>query len=191
MELLKKLGLDKDTIVIFSGDNGPQGRDEGSYDAAFFNSNGGLRGLKRAVYEGGIREPMIVRWPGKVEAGKTSDFVWSQCDLFPTFVDIAKAGASKSLDGVSVLPVWLGKNPPNRKYLYWEFHEGGFVQAVRMGRWKAVRKGVSGKIELYDLQTDIAETHDLAAANPKIVEQISGTMNREHVESPIWPDVDK
>lgn len=191
MALLNKLGLDKNTIVIFSGDNGPQGTDEGSYDATFFNSTGGLRGLKRAVYEGGIREPMIVRWPGKVPADKTSGFVWSQCDLFPTFVDIANASAPKGLDGVSVLPVWLGKDPPNRKYLYWEFHEGGFVQAVRMGLWKAVRKGGGGKIELYDLQNDLAESHDLAAANSKLVAQIDAIMKHEHVASPIWPDADK
>lgn len=191
MELLKKLNIDKNTIVIFSGDNGPQGTDEGSYDAAFFNSSGGLRGLKRAVYEGGIREPMIVRWPGKVAAGKTSDFVWAHYDLFPTFVDIAKVKIPNGLDGVSVLPVLLNKRGPDRKYLYWEFHEGGFVQAVRMGRWKAVRKGVSGKIELYDLQTDVSETRDVAAADPKIIEQIDTIMKREHAVSPIWPDADK
>jgi arylsulfatase A-like enzyme len=191
MELLKKLGIDNDTIVIFSGDNGPQGTDEGSYDASFFNSSGGLRGIKRAVYEGGIREPMIVRWPGKVAAGKASDFVWAHYDLFPTFANIAKAKIPKSLDGVSVLPVLLDKRGPDRKYLYWEFHEGGFVQAVRMGKWKAVRKGVGGKLELYDLQTDIAETHDLAGTNPKIIEQIDAIMKREHVVSPLWPDSDK
>lgn len=191
MELLKKLGIDNDTIVIFSGDNGPQGTDEGSYDASFFNSSGGLRGIKRAVYEGGIREPMIVRWPGKVAAGKTSDVVWAHYDLFPTFANIANAKIPKSLDGVSVLPALLDKRGPDRKYLYWEFHEGGFVQAVRMGKWKAVRKGAGGKLELYDLQTDMAERHDLARANPKIVERIDAIIKREHVDSPLWPDSDK
>ncbi len=160
MGLLKKLGIDNDTIVIFSGDNGPQGPDEGSYDAAFFNSTGGLRGLKRSVYEGGIREPTIVRWPGRVRAGAVNNVVWSQYDLFPTFADVAKTKLPAGLDGTSVLPYWLGKRSAHGAYLYWEFHEGGFVQAVRMGRWKAVRKGLNGKIELYDLRTDITESHD-------------------------------
>lgn len=191
MALLKQLKIDDDTIVIFSGDNGPQGTDEGSYDAKFFNSAGGLRGLKRAVYEGGIREPMIVRWNNKVKAGATNDFPWTQYDLFATFADIAKAEKPKNLDGVSVLPVWLNKQKPNRKFLYWEFHEGGFVQAVRMGDWKCVRHGVNGKIELYNLKTDIAETTDVADKNPKIVRQIAEILKREHVESTIWTDDSK
>ena len=187
LDLLKRLKIDKDTIVIFTGDNGPESPVEGSYDAKFFNSSGGLRGLKRELYEGGIREPMIVRWPGKVGAGKTSDFVWSHYDLFSTFADIAKTKIPAGVDGVSVLPVWQNKGGVNRKFLYWEFHEGGFIQAVRLGRWKAVRK-VGGKIEIYDLQTDVAETRDLATANPAIVEQMAAIMKREHVESPLWPD---
>lgn len=191
MALLKQLKIDDNTIVIFSGDNGPQGTDEGSFDAKFFNSTGGLRGIKRSVYEGGIREPMIVRWNGKVKAGQTNDFIWTHYDLFSTFADIAKTNPPKNTDGVSVLPVWLDKQKPNRKYLYWEFHEGGFVQAVRMGNWKAVRRGLTGRIELYDLQKDVAETKDLADQNPKIVAQITEIMQREHVVSPIWDDSDK
>ena len=134
---------------------------------------------------------MIVRWPGKIRAGKISDFVWSQYDLFSTFADLAKTKTPMNLDGISILPIWLNKQLPNRKYLYWEFHEGGFLQAVRMEKWKAVRKGGGGRIELYDLEKDVAETHDVAVNNPKIVEQIATIMKREHVESPIWPDKDK
>ena len=191
MSLLKQLKIDDNTIVIFSGDNGPQGTDEGSYDASFFNSTGGLRGIKRQVYEGGIREPMIVRWNGKVKPGATNDFIWTHYDLFATFADIAKTPAPKNLDGISVLPVWLNKGKPQRKFLYWEFHEGGFVQAVRMGDWKGMRKGLNGKIELYDLKTDVTETTDLADKNPKIVTQIAEIMKREHVPSPIWTDDSK
>ena len=191
LALLKKLKIDNDTLIVFSGDNGPQGTDEGSYDASFFNSSGGLRGIKRALYEGGIREPMIVRWNNKIKAGQTNDFVWAQYDLFATFADIADAQMPKKTDGISVLPVWLGQAKPTRKFLYWEFHEGGFVQAVRMGDWKGIRQASDGKIELYDLKKDVAETKDLAAANPKIVAQIAAIMKREHIVSAIWGDDDR
>lgn len=191
MALLKQLKIDDNTIIIFTGDNGPQGTDEGSFDASFFNSTGGLRGIKRSVYEGGIREPMIVRWNKKVQAGGVNNSVWSHYDLFPTFAEIAGAKARGEIDGASILPFWLGKQNPARKFLYWEFHEGGFVQAVRMGNWKAVRRGLNGKIELYDLQKDAAETQDLAGKNPKIAAAAAEIMKREHVESTIWPDEDK
>ena len=191
LALLKKLKIDDNTIVIFTGDNGPQGTDEGSFDASFFNSSGGLRGVKRSLYEGGIREPMIVRWNKKMKPGQINNSVWSHYDLFPTFAEIAKAKKTNNVDGTSVLPFWFGKTKPNLKYHYWEFHEGGFVQAVRIGNWKGVRKGLTGKIELYDLQKDSAETTDLSAKNSKLVVQIDDIMKREHIESPIWDDSDK
>ena len=186
--LLKELNLDDDTIVIFTSDNGPQGKDEGGYDQTFFNSNGGLRGIKRELYEGGIREPMIVRWPGKVRAGQTSDHVWTQWDLMPTFAAIAGAKSPPGIDGVSMLPALLGQRQPNHEFLYWEFHEGGYAQAVRMGHWKAVRHGVNGSIELYDLQTDPKETNNLAAKQPALIKRIEEIMRREHIESEHWPD---
>ena len=189
--LLKSLKLDDDTILIFSGDNGPQGTDEGNYNAAFFNSTGGLRGLKRSLYEGGIREPMIVRWPGRVKAGAVSDLVWTHYDLFPTFAEIAKATRPSELDGISVLPIWLHNKTISRKYLYWEFHEGGFMQAVRMGKWKAVKLGVNGKIELYDLDKDEAETRNIADSNPLIVSEVDRIMKHEHRITPLWSDNDK
>jgi arylsulfatase A-like enzyme len=189
--LLKTLRLDNDTILIFSGDNGPQGPDEGSYNADFFNSAGGLRGIKRSLYEGGIREPTIIRWPGKIKAGAVSDLIWSHYDLFPTFADVAKTTVPKALDGVSVLPVWLYNRKIDRKYLYWEFHEGGFKQAVRMGNWKAVKQSLTGKIELYDLDKDAAETRNIADSNPQIVSEADSIMKREHRVSPLWGDNDK
>jgi len=191
MTLLKQLKIDDNTIIIFTGDNGPQDTTEGSYDASFFNSNGGLRGLKRAVYEGGIREPMIVRWPRKVRAGGVNQIAWAHYDLFPTFADIAGVKAPGNLDGVSILPTLIGGARRARPYLYWEFHEGGFVQAVRLRDWKAVRHGVAGMIELYDLAHDRKESRDVADNNPKIVEQVTDIMRREHVASPIWGDNDK
>jgi arylsulfatase A-like enzyme len=189
--LLKTLKLDDNTILIFSGDNGPQGTDEGNYNAGFFNSTGGLRGLKRSLYEGGIREPMIIRWPGRIKAGSVNDLIWSHYDLFPTFAEIAKTTVPKGLDGVSVLPVWLDNKSAGRKYLYWEFHEGGFMQAVRMGNWKAVKQGVNGKIELYDLDKDPAETQNIAESNTKIVSEVEEIMKREHRVTPLWGDNDK
>ena len=191
MRLLKELGLEENTILIFSGDNGPQGVDEGNYNAKFFNSTGPLRGLKRQLYEGGIREPMIIRWPGKIAAGRTNDFPWVHFDLFPTFAAIAGAPLPRGLDGISVLPVWLGHAAPRRSSLYWEFHEGGFVQAVRFGKWKGIKRHGSPHVELYDLDSDIGETRDVAADHPSKVAQIAAIMRREHRVSPIWGDDDK
>lgn len=189
--LLKQLKIDDNTILIFTGDNGPQGTDEGGYDQALFNSSGGLRGIKRELYEGGIREPLIVSWSGKIKGGQTSDFVWASWDFLPTFAAIANAKTPNGVDGISVLPTLLGQKQSARKYLYWEFHEGGYAQAVRMNRWKGVRHGVSGKIELYDLQTDASEKNDLAAKNPEIVRRIAEIMKREHIQSEHWSNRDK
>ena len=186
--LLKELNLDDDTVVIFSSDNGPQDVQEGGYDLHLFDSNGPFRGLKRDLYEGGIRDPLIVRWPGRVKPGRVSDYVCAGWDFLPTAAAIAGAKAPGGFDGVSILPAILGQRQPERKYLYWEFHEGGFAQAVRWGRWKAVRRGTGGKIELYDLQADIGEKHDVAGEHPDLVESIADAMKREHVESEHWPD---
>ena len=187
LALLRELGLDGETVVVFTSDNGPQGPDEGGYDQALFDSNGPLRGLKRDLYEGGIRVPFIVRWPGRVRAGATSAYALTLCDLLPTAAALAGARVPAGVDGVSALPVLLGRRAPRREFLYWEFHEGGFAQAVRMGRWKAVRHGAVGAIKLYDLQTDIGETRDLAAKHPALVRRADEIMRREHVESEHWP----
>jgi len=187
LALLKELELDDDTLVFFSSDNGPQGKNEGGFDPEFFRSHGSLRGIKRDLYEGGIRVPMIARWPGKIRARQVSDHVWTQWDFLPTTAAIAGAQAPTGIDGISMLPVFLGRQQANHKYLYWEFHEGGFAQAVRMGRWKAVRRGLSSPLELYDLQTDIGETRDLAGKQTEMVSRIAEIMKREHVESEHWP----
>ncbi|MEZ5426854.1 MAG: arylsulfatase [Pyrinomonadaceae bacterium] len=188
LDLLKQLKIEKKTIVIFTSDNGPQDKNEGGYDQTLFGSNGSLRGLKRELYEGGIRMPLIVRWPGRIRSGRLSRNVWAQYDLLPTFAEIAGASPPKEIDGISMLPALFGKTRPEHKFLYWEFHEGGFVQAVRMGKWKALRRGLKGKIELYDLAKDVKETTDVAAKNPKIVEKIAAIMQSEHAESKNWAD---
>jgi arylsulfatase A-like enzyme len=190
LELLKQLNLDKNTIVIFTSDNGPQGTDEGSYDQSLFNSNGSLRGIKRDLYEGGIREPLIVRWTGKIKSNQTSEHVWAQYDMLSTLAAIVGTKSSNNTDGISMSSALFGSQKPNHKFLYWEFHEGGFAQAVRIKNWKAVRHGLNGKIELYDLQKDVRETTDVSAKFPKIVAQMAEIMKREHVESEHWTDDD-
>jgi arylsulfatase A-like enzyme len=187
LALLKELRIDEETFVVFTSDNGPQGKDEGGYDQTLFDSNGPLRGLKRELYEGGIRVPLLVRWPGRVRAGTTSAYPVTLCDLMPTAAALAGARISSATDGVSLQSLLLGWRAPRRESLYWEFHEGGFAQAVRVGSWKAVRKGIDGAVELYDLKTDIGETRDVASRHPALVRRAEVIMRREHVESEDWP----
>ncbi|HQK94257.1 MAG TPA: arylsulfatase, partial [Armatimonadota bacterium] len=132
MDVLEELDIEEDTIVFFSSDNGPH--KEGGIAPAFFGSSGPLRGIKRAMYDGGIRVPMIVRWPGRTPAGAVSDYPWAFWDFLPTAAQLGGAPIPKGLDGLSVVPALLGQPGPEREYLYWEFHEGGFSQALRMGR---------------------------------------------------------
>jgi arylsulfatase A-like enzyme len=185
---LKTLGLDDNTIVFFTGDNGAGGIDEGGYDPEFFNSSGPLRGIKRDVYEGGIREPMIARWPGHIKAGTTSDQVWAFWDFLPTAAEIAGAKAPAGIDGISMLPAMLGEPQQNHEYLYWEFPEKGiYSQAVRMGYWKAVRNDVDKPIELYNLKNDLGETKNIANEHPDVVAKMAEIMKTARVDSPVWP----
>jgi arylsulfatase A-like enzyme len=181
---LKELGLDGNTIVLFTSDNGPH--KEGGYDPAFFNSSGPLRGIKRDMTEGGIRVPMIVRWPGKVTAGASSDAVWCHWDLLPTAAELAGARTPPNLDGVSAAPLLLGKPAPPREYLYWEFFERGFDQAVRMGDWKGIRNGVDGPIQLYNLKTDLGEKSNVADQNADVVAKIESIMKSARTENEFW-----
>jgi arylsulfatase A-like enzyme len=185
--LLKELGLDDDTIVFFNSDNGPQGPDEGGFDPNFFASHGPFRGIKRELYEGGLREPMIVRWPGMIKSGLVSAQVWAGWDVLPTLAAVAGAAPPTGIDGLSMLPALFGRRQQGHEYLYWEFHEGAFAQAVRLGRWKGVRKGGNQPVELYDLQTDVGETRNFAASRPEIVRRIEEIMRAAHTESQFWP----
>jgi arylsulfatase A-like enzyme len=185
MERLKRLGIDDNTVVFFSSDNGPHR--EGGADPDFHDSNGALRGIKRDLYEGGIRVPMIVRWPGRVKSGAESRQVWSHSDLLPTAAEIAGAKAPMKIDGISMLPALLGKKQKDHAFLYWEFHERGFKQAVRMGDWKAVRRAPDASLELYDLKADIAEQKDLMDKHPEIVKRIEDYLKTARTESPHWP----
>lgn len=187
---LKAKGLDKNTLVIFTSDNGPHR--EGGGDPAFFNSSGGFRGVKRDLYEGGIREPFIARWPGVIKPAAQSDFVGAFWDLLPTFTELAGARTPARIDGVSLVPALTGKGQQKKHdYLYWEFHEEGGKQAVRQGNWKAVRlhafSDPNGPIELYDLSKDPAETHDIAGKYPDKVRYLSKLMAQSHTESSLFP----
>jgi arylsulfatase A-like enzyme len=190
MERLRELKLDENTGVMFSSDNGPH--KEGGSDPAFHDCNGPLRGIKRDLYEGGIRVPLIVRWPGAGSAGVTTDHICAHWDILPTIADIAGIEPPASLDGISFYPTLLGDRPGSRKqpqheFLYWEFHERGFQQAARMGRWKGVLLKHGGKLELYDLERDIAEEHNVADQHPQIVAKIAAYLQTARSENPDWP----
>jgi len=183
-DLLAELGIDGNTIVFFSSDNGPHR--EGGNDPGFFNSNGPLRGIKRDLYEGGIRVPMLVRWPGRIPAGLVSDQVWAFWDFLPTAAHLAGAEPPGGIDGISMLPAILGREQNTHDFLYWEFFERGFQQAVRMEDWKAVRKGLQEPLELYNLAADLGEEHDLAAQYPAVVARIEEYLKAARSESEHW-----
>ena len=186
LEQLKKLKLDTNTVIFFTSDNGPHA--EGGVNPKFHTSAGPFRGIKRDLYEGGIRVPMIVRWPAQIKPGQVSDFVWASWDFLPTAAEIAMAKPPKDMDGFSILPLLTGQTQTNRHdFLYWEFHEKGFQQAVRMGNWKAVRPQADDPLELYNLKTDPGEKKNVAKENPKIVAQIEAYLKTARTESPNWP----
>ncbi len=189
LKQLERLGLAENTLVIFTSDNGPH--QEGGADPVFFNSGGGLRGVKRDLYEGGIRVPMIARWPGVIAPNTTSDHISSFWDFLPTACDIAKVETPEYTDGISFLPVLKGQQQPEHGYLYWEFHEQGGKQAVMMEPWKGVRLNVrqdqNAAIELYNLSDDPGETRNVAAQHPDIVSQITKIMDGSHTRSEIFP----
>lgn len=191
MKLLKDLKLDEQTIVFFSSDNGPQ---PGAYKLDFFQSGGQLRGVKRDLYEGGIRVPVIARWPGKFKAGAVSEQVWAFWDFLPTVAELTGAKAPEKLNGISMVPTLLGEKAAgraqnNHDFLYWEFHEGGSKQAVRMGDWKLVRWPATkdNKPELFDLKSDPGEKNDVAAKNPDVVSKIEAYLKDARTESKQWP----
>lgn len=184
-EKLRELGLDDNTVVFFTSDNGTH--KEGGADPEFFKSSGPLNGYKRSLHDGGIRVPMIVRWPGRIPQGKVNDTVWAFWDVLPTLAEIAGATAP-SCDGVSELPTLLGNASPAHSPLYWEFHEGGFVQAVRDGDWKGVKAAKDKKLELYNLVVDTGEKTDIAADHPDVVVRLETFLAGARTPAPPqWP----
>jgi arylsulfatase len=191
LDQLKKLGLDDQTIVLFSSDNGPTHDHSGGSDSEFFESAGPLRGLKGSLYEGGIRVPFIARWPGKIKAGRTSDLPAVFYDMMPTLCDLAGAPVPKEIDGLSILPTLLDKGEQKKhEFLYWEFPSYGGQQAVRMGDWKGVRQQLQKgavAMQLYNLANHIGEETNLAAKHPDIVSRIEKIMREQHVPSLTFP----
>ena len=189
MALLKELGLEENTIVMFSSDNGAT-FDVGGTDIEFFNSTGGLRGRKQDLYEGGIREPFIARWPGKIAANKVSNHVSVQYDFMATLADIVGIKAPPN-DGISFLPTLLGRDKQQQQhtYLYFEFPEKGGQVAIRIGDWKGVKSGMkknrNAPWELYNLRTDEKETTDVASQHPDLVVRFEEILKKEHQQSHI------
>ncbi len=182
---LTELELDERTIVFFTSDNGPHR--EGGADPQFFHSAGPLSGFKRSLHEGGIRVPMIVRYPGHIAPASVSHQVWAFWDMLPTLAELAGAQAPAGLDGISMLPALVGEREAGRaqqdhEYLYWEFPERGFSQAVRAGRYKGIRPSPGAPLELYDLSVDLAEEHDVASQHPEVVARIDRLIDQSHVD---------
>tara|TARA_B100001741_G_scaffold212662_1_gene176040 strand:+ start:472 stop:1881 length:1410 start_codon:yes stop_codon:yes gene_type:complete len=183
LSVLKELNIDDKTIVMFSSDNGPH--QEGGHKMEFFNSNSFLRGMKRDLYEGGLRVPFLVRWPGHVPAKKVSHHISGFQDIFPTMLEIAKVRSKYKVDGISITPTLLDKKGQKQhNYLYWEFEEHGGSRAILKGNWKGVRrntkKNPNAPIEIYNLNNDIAETTNLASVKKELVAEFKLALKREH-----------
>jgi arylsulfatase A-like enzyme len=182
---LRALGIDRRTLVVFTSDNGPHR--EGGAAPDFFKSSGGLRGIKRDLYEGGIRVPLVAAWPGTIPAGRVSDHPWAHWDMFPTLAELAGAKTPAGLDGISMARALRGGTQPTHDGFYWEFHERGFQQAARMGKWKAVRLAKDAPLELYDLDEDPGETANLASTQPDVVKRLDDYLKRARTDSARWP----
>jgi len=186
LEHIKTLGLDGKTLVLFSSDNGPHM--EGGNRPDFFDANGPVRGLKRDLSDGGIRVPLIARWPGRIPAGTVSDHVGYFGDFMTTFAEFAGAKLPRKLDSLSLVPTLLGQRAKQKRhdYLYWEFHERGFHQAVRLDDWKAIRLGTTKPIALYDLKTDLGETNNVAAQHPDVVRKVERILKSARTDNAHW-----
>jgi arylsulfatase A len=181
---LRTLGLKENTVVFFCSDNGAPER---VGLPAFFGSNGSFRGSKGTLYEGGIRTAMIVRWPGKIAAGRRSDVPWGGWDFLPTAAALAGVTAPAGVDGMDVMAMLRGGAPVRERTFYWEHHEGGFAQAVRIGDLKAIRRRATGAIEVYNLRADPGETRNIAAGEPSFLARATEVFRTARTESKHWP----
>ncbi len=191
---LKEKNILENTLILFSSDNGPH--HERGHDPFFFKSSGGLRGGKRDLYEGGIRVPLIVNWKDRIQAGSVTKLPCSFCDIMPTLAEVAEIELPEGIDGISVLPEFLGQNQKEHEYLYWEIQlnnksgslsDRGFRQAVRLDNWKAVRYGTNSPIELYDLDEDINESINIAGSHPGIIEEIGSLLKTVRTDVEHFP----
>ena len=185
LDLLKELKIAENTLVIFTSDNGPH--QEGGHKADYFDSNGPYRGIKRDLTEGGIRVPTIAWWPGTIQAGGADGAPWYFGDLMATASELAGAKAPAGIDSESFVDVLHGKKKVRKSPLYWEFYERGSAQAVRFGKWKAIRQPMfTGEVQLYDLSNDPAEARDQAKEKPQLVKQAVSLMEKMHEPDPNW-----
>lgn len=185
--LLKDLNLNDNTIIFFTSDNGPH--KEGGYKPEVFDSNGILRGIKRDLYEGGIRVPLIVKWPGKINVGTESNYPWANWDFLPTVAELIDTDIPEGLDGVSGMPILLGKEYERTSPLYWEFltPTKKFRMAVRKGKWKGITYSLQDKMQLYDLENDPSEETNLAEKYPDIVDELKNIIKETRTLSDYWP----
>ncbi len=194
VDQLTRLGLEENTLIVFTSDNGPHS--ESGHETEVFKPAGPFRGMKRALYDGGIRVPLICYWPSRIEAGKVSSHVCYSGDFFQTFAELSGElcdVAKGPIDSISIVPTLLpvaSQSPAVQsvhRYLYFEFYEQGSRQAVRFGDWKAIREPmIDGKVQLYNLSQDLTESQDVAASNPTVVEQAVQFMDEAHQPSERW-----
>ena len=190
MDTLRELGIAENTLIVFSGDNGSSFNPESEIGKRFDQASNGLRGYKRGMYEGALRQAALAWWPGKVPAGRVDDQPWAFWDLMPTFVELSGATppAGYETDGLSLVEYLKGGRVPERDYFYWELHRGDKpVQAARFGDWKVVRNGIDRPIEIYDLTEDPGESQDLARSRPELVERAEEILTSAHRPDPNWP----
>jgi arylsulfatase A-like enzyme len=189
LDLLAELRIEDRTLVMTAGDNGSSFSPDSEFGKLFEQANNGLRGFKRGLYEGALRQAALARWPGVVPAGRVAEGPWAFWDFLPTAVELAGAKLPPGFapDGLSLVSYLKGGPAPAREYFYWELHEQRPIQAVRFGDWKAVRNGPDRPLELYDLATDAGESRDLAASRPDLVTRAEELMRRAHTPDRNWP----
>jgi arylsulfatase A-like enzyme len=193
LDLLRELKIDQNTLVMIAGDNGSSFDPKSEVGSLFNQASNGLRGYKRGLYEGALRQAALAWWPGNVPAGRVSDEAWAFWDFLPTAAELAetKIPADCHPDGLSLVKFLQGGPAPSRDHFYWELHEGTSLQAVRFGNWKAVRNGPEKPVELYNLENDAAEQTDLAKQKPVLVAQAEALMKSSRTEHPDWPLVQR
>lgn len=186
IDLLQELGIDKNTLIMFSSDNGPH--NEAGHSPKTFQPSGELKGMKRSLTEGGIRVPMIARWPEKIAAGTVSNFIGSFQDVLPTLKELSGSPTQANTTGLSFVPTLLGKGQQTQhEYLYWEFYEQGSRQSVRFGDWTAIREPMFHvDVKLYNLSNDLAQSNDVASDNPEVVARAIGFMEQAHQPNKNW-----
>jgi arylsulfatase A-like enzyme len=187
--LLKELGIEDRTLVMLAGDNGSSFAPQSPIGSLFKQAANGLRGYKRGLYEGALRQAAVARWPGTVPAGRVNDEPWAFWDFLPTAAELAGAAIPTECrtDGVSLVSMLKGGAAPKRDRFYWELHEGTPIQAVRFGDWKAVKNGPKRAIELYDLASDPGESRDVAAGHPEEVAKAAELLETSRTANADWP----